>query len=83
MYGVGRYKLPPDLAGLTRAEWDMIVDQAGYSTLDAGIVRMYILGHMAQADAAAELDITERTIRRHTESIINRARCVAEKLNIA
>lgn len=82
MYGVGRCKLPPDLAGLTRSEWETIVDQAGYSTLDAGIVRTYILGRMAQVDAAAELDTTERTIRRHITPIIDRARCVAKKLDI-
>ena len=83
MYGVGRYKLPPDLAGLTISEWDMILNQAGYSSVDAGIVRFYILGRMAQVDAAAELDITERTIRRHITDIIDRARVVANKLNIA
>ncbi len=82
MYGIGRCKLPDDLAGLTRSEWETIVEQAGYSTLDAGIVRLYVLGRMAQVDAAAELDTTERTIRRHIHPIIDRARSVAKKLNI-
>jgi hypothetical protein len=78
-----RLKLPSDLAGLTRSEWELIVREARYSQLDAEIVRMHILDGLAQVDTATELDRVRMTIsRRLQRNIYPRAREVALKLNI-
>lgn len=78
-----RPKLPEDLAGLTRSEWEQIISEACYSQLDAEIVRLYILQGVAQVDTATELDRVRMTVyRRLRTSIYPRAREVAQKLKI-
>lgn len=76
-----RPKLPEDLAGLTRSEWERIISEARYSQLDAEIVRLYILNGVAQVDTATELDRTRLTIyRRLNGTIYPRAREVMRKI---
>ena len=78
-----RLKLPGDLAGLTRSEWEMIVSEARFSPIDAEIVRIHIIGGVAQVDTAAELDRVRMTIyRRLRKNIYPRAREVAIKLHM-
>lgn len=78
-----RYHLPDDLAGLTRSEWELILSEARYSQIDREIVRLYILGGMAQIDTATELDRVRTTIyRRLRNNIYPRAREIATKLQI-
>ena len=78
-----RMRLPKDLAGLTRSEWEKIASEARYSEIDAEIVRLYIIMGVAQVDAATELDRVRRTIyRRLNKHIYPRAREVGQKLHI-
>lgn len=78
-----RPKLPEDLAGLTRSEWERILSEARYSQLDAEIVRLYILNGVAQVDTATELDRVRMTVyRRLKRNIYPRAREVLRKLNM-
>lgn len=78
-----RLRLPRDLAGLTRSEWDLILSEARFSEIDAEIVRLYILMGVAQVDTATELDRVRRTIyRRLNKNIYPRAREVGQKLHI-
>lgn len=78
-----RLKLPNDLSGLTRSEWEMILHEAMYSQIDEDIVRYHIINRMAQCDAAAEIDRVRMTIyRRLHKHIYPRAREVAHKINI-
>lgn len=78
-----RPKLPEDLAGLTRSEWEQILSEARYSQLDAEIVRLYILNGVAQVDTATELDRVRTTVYRRLRTVIYpRAREVIKKCNI-
>lgn len=77
-----RYKLPEDLAGLLRSEWEAIIDQAGFDVIDEGIIRDCILDRYSQAYAAAGVERSRCTVSRRMPRIICRAREVAKKLNM-
>lgn len=78
-----RLRLPEDLAGLTRSEWETILSEARYSQIDAEIVRIHIMDGVAQVDTATDLDRVRMTIyRRLRKNIYPRAREVANKLNM-
>ena len=78
----GRYRLPSDLSGLLRSEWDRIIEEAGFNEVDEGIVRDCILDKYTQAYAASGVDRTRCTVSRRMPKIIQRAREVATKLNM-
>ena len=78
----GRYKLPSDLSGLIRSEWDRIIDEAGFDEIDEGIVRDCIMDKCSQAYAASGVDRTRCTVSRRMPHIIQRAREVATKLKM-
>lgn len=78
----GRYKLPNDLAGLLRSEWDRIIDEAGFDSVDEGIVRDCLVDKYSQAYAASGVDRTRCTISRRLPRVVSRAREVAVKLQM-
>ena len=54
----GRYRLPSDLSGLLRSEWDRIIEEANFDEIDEGIVRDCIMDRCSQAYAASGIDRT-------------------------
>jgi hypothetical protein len=78
----GRYKLPSDLSGLLRSEWDRIIEEANFDEIDEGIVQDCILDRYSQAYAASGVDRTRCTVSRRLPKIIQRAREVAAKLHM-
>lgn len=78
----GLYKLPADLSGLLRSEWEAIIEQAGFDEIDEGIVRDCFMDKYSQAYAASGVDRTRCTISRRLPRVVNRAREVAKKLNM-
>ena len=78
----GTYKLPADLSGLLRSEWEKIIDEAGFDMIDEGIVRDCFIDKYSQAYAASGVDRSRCTISRRLPKVINRAREVASKLNM-
>lgn len=78
----GRYRIPSDLSGLLRSEWDRIIEEANFDEIDEGIVRDCILDRYSQAYAASGIDRTRCTVSRRLPKIIQRAREVAAKLNM-
>lgn len=78
----GRYRLPSDLSGLLRSEWEKIIEEANYDEVDEGIVRDCIMDRCSQAYAASGIDRTRCTVSRRLPKIIQRAREVAAKLNM-
>lgn len=77
-----RYKLPNDLAGLLRSEWETIIEQAGFDEVDEGIVRDCLIERYTQSYAASGVDRTRVTVCRRLPKIISRARQVAQKLQM-
>ena len=78
----GKYKLPDDLSGLLRSEWEKIIEEAGFDMIDEGIVRDCLMDKYSQAYAASGVDRTRCTISRRLPKVIDRAREVARKLNM-
>ena len=78
----GTYKLPADLSGLLRSEWEKIIDEAGFDMFDEGIVRDCFIDKYSQAYAASGVDRSRCTISRRLPMVINRAREVATKLHM-
>lgn len=78
----GRVRLPDNLAGLLRSEWDEIIAQASFGAEDTEIVRRCIVEKIPQIDVAEDLGIHRSTISHRIPQIIARAQQVAEKLNI-
>lgn len=78
----GTYKLPADLSGLLRSEWEKIIDEAGFDMIDEGIVRDCFIDKYSQAYAAGGVDRSRCTISRRLPKVINRAREVATKLHM-
>lgn len=78
----GRYKIPSDLSGLLRSEWDRIIEEANFDEIDEGIVRDCLMDKYSQAYAASGVDRTRCTVSRRLPKIIQRARAVAAKLHM-
>ena len=78
----GRYKIPSDLSGLLRSEWDRIIEEAGFDEIDEGIVRDCLMDKYSQAYAASGVDRTRCTVSRRLPKIRQRARAGAAKLNM-
>ena len=78
----GKYKLPADLSGLLRSEWEKIIEEAGFDVIDEGIVRDCFMDKYSQAYAASGVDRTRCTISRRLPKVITRAREVAGKLKM-
>lgn len=78
----GTYKLPADLSGLLRSEWEKIIEEAGFDMVDEGIVRDCFMDKYTQAYAASGVDRARCTISRRLPKVIKRAREVAEKLRM-
>lgn len=76
------YKLPSDLSGLLRSEWETIIEQAGFDEIDEGIVRDCFMDKYTQSYAASGVDRTRCTICRRLPKVIDRAREVATKLKM-
>ena len=76
------YKMPVDLAGLLRSEWETIIEEAGFNEVDEGIVRDCLMCRYTQAYAATGVDRSECTISRRLPKVVNRVREVAHKLKM-
>lgn len=76
------YKLPKDLSGLLRSEWESIIEEAGFDEVDEGIVRDCFISRYTQAYAASGVDRTRCTVYRRIPKVIARVREVATKLNM-
>lgn len=77
-----RYKLPEDLAGLLRSEWEIIIEQAGFDAVDESIARDCLLERYTQAYAASGVDRSRVSVCRRLPYIVSRARGVAIKMKM-
>lgn len=72
-------RLPDELSGLTRSEWDALIYEANLGTEDAEVARRYFIDKQCQIDIAIEKD-TDRTqisrrigrVRRRLENVYRR-----------
>ena len=79
---MSRYKVPEDLAGLLRSEWETIIEQANLEEIDESIVREVLIERYTLTYAGTGIDRERTTIYRRLPRIIKRVRDVAYKLNL-
>ena len=60
-----RVRLPPELKGLLRSQLEDCIEQANLGVEDTWIVRRYLIARVPQADLAAELGCSRKTIFAH------------------
>lgn len=82
MKNQSRFKLPLDLAGLTRDEWVAIVQQARFSEIDREIIRQTLILGRTQIEAGVYAECDRKTVCRHLKQIVKRAQEIRRKLNI-
>ncbi len=78
----GRVRLPDDLSGLLRSEWDQILEQANLGAEDTLIARRCLVDKIPQIDVAEDIGIHRSTISHRLPRIIARAQQVKIRLNI-
>ena len=72
-------RLPDELSGLTRSEWDNLIYEANLGKEDAEVARRYFIDRECQIDIAIDKD-TDRTqisrrlgrMRRRLQDVYNR-----------
>lgn len=72
-------RLPDELTGLTRSEWDNLIYEANLGREDAEVARRYFIDRECQIDIAIEKD-TDRTqisrrlgrVRRRLQDVYNK-----------
>ena len=79
---MSRYKVPEDLAGLLRSEWESIIEQANLEEIDECIVREVLIERYTLTYVGTGINRERTTIYRRLPMIIKRVRDVASKLKI-
>lgn len=75
-----RIKVPPELAGLTRAGMENVIYQANLGQENAQIAKLYFVDKLPQVDVATELYIGRATVQRRLPDIVARMRATSQKL---
>lgn len=78
----GRTKIPQELQGLLRSEWETVIEQASLGVEDTIIAHRCLIERMPQIDVAIELDVDRSTISYRLPAILEKVRRTANKLNI-
>lgn len=73
-------KLPPELDGLLLSQLEDCIAQANLGIEDTWLVRRYLISHVPQADLAAELGWTRRTVYMHITKSIAKIKATAQNL---
>lgn len=78
----GRTKIPSDLAGLLRSEWELVLEQASLGAEDTVIARECLFERVPQIEVAADLGIDRSTISHRIPQIVARVQQTAKKLDM-
>lgn len=75
-----RYKLPPELDGLTRQGMEAVIYQANLGRENSQIAQLYFVDKLPQVDVATELYLGRATIQRRLPEIVQQMRRTSSKL---
>lgn len=75
-----RYKLPPELDGLTRQGMEAVIYQANLGRENSQIAQLYFVDKLPQIDVATELYLGRATVQRRLPEIVQQMRRVSNKL---
>ena len=75
-----RYKLPPELDGLTRQGMETVIYQANLGRENSQIAQLYFVDKLPQVDVATELYLGRATVQRRIPGIMARLKDTSSKL---
>lgn len=75
-----RYKLPPELDGLTRQGMEALIYQANLGRENSQIAQLYFVDKLPQIDVATELYLGRATIQRRLPEIVQQMQRTSSKL---
>lgn len=73
-------RLPYELSGLTRSEWDKLIYEANLGLEDAEVARRYFIDKQCQIDIAIEKDTDRTQISRRLGRVRRRLQDVYRKI---
>lgn len=75
-----RYKLPPELDGLTRQGMETVIYQANLGRENSQIAQFYFVDKLPQVDVATELYLGRATVQRRLPEIMARMKSASGSL---
>nr|DAP94834.1 MAG TPA: FocB protein-alpha, helix-turn-helix, TRANSCRIPTION.4A [Caudoviricetes sp.] len=75
-----RYKLPPELDGLTRQGMETVIYQANLGRENSQIAQLYFVDKLPQVDVATELFLGRATVQRRLPEIMREMQRTSSKL---
>lgn len=75
-----RYKLPPELDGLTRQGMETVIYQANLGRENSQIAQLYFVDKLPQVDVATELYLGRATVQRRQPEIMREMQRTSSKL---
>ena len=75
-----RYKLPPELDGLTRQGMETVIYQANLGRENSQIAQLYFMDKLTQVDVATELYLGRATVQRRLPEIMARMKSASGSL---
>ena len=75
-----RYKLPPELDGLTRQGMETVIYQANLGRENSQIAQLYFVDKLPQVDVATELLLGRATVQRRLPEIMREMQRTSSKL---
>lgn len=75
-----RYKLPPELYGLTRQGMETVIYQANLGRENSQIAQLYFVDKLPQVDVATELYLGRATVQRRLPEIMARMKSASGSL---
>lgn len=75
-----RYKLPPELDGLTRQGMETVIYQANLGRENSQIAQLYFVDKLPQVDVATELYLGRATVQRRLPEIMREMQRTSSKL---
>lgn len=64
-----RFRLPPELAALSRSTWEHLIYEANLGKEDTELARRYFIDKECQIDIAIDLYVDRHSISRHLKKI--------------
>lgn len=74
-----RYKLPPELDGLTRQGMETVIYQANLGRENSQIAQLYFVDKLPQVDVATELFLGRATVQRRLPEIMREMKRTSSK----
>ena len=67
-----RIRIEPELASLTRSEWEQLIYEANLGAEDSDLARRYFIDHQCQIDIAIDKDVDRKAISRRVVNMKKR-----------